>query len=89
MYDARMWMAVAGAGGVLGLSALAGIIWAFRKLESPKKFGAIAGFCVLGLIGAYMAVNATAIAVPEEAAAINAEVEAATDDFDAPLDDDF
>ncbi|MFT5358574.1 MAG: hypothetical protein ACI9KE_005813 [Polyangiales bacterium] len=84
-----MWMAVAGAGGVFGLIALAGIVWAFRKLESPKKFGAIAGFCVLGLVGAYMAVNATAIAVPEEAAAINAEVEAATEDFDAPFDDDF
>ena len=82
-------MAVAGGGGVLGLVALGGMIWAFRKLESPKKWGALGGFAILGLVGVYMAANATAIAPPEEAQRINEEVEAATADFDAPLDDNF
>lgn len=84
-----MWMAVAGLGGMFGLIAIGGLVWAFRKLEAPKKFGAMAGFAVLGLIGAYMAANATAIAPPEEAQEINREVEEATEDFEAPLDDDF
>ena len=46
-------------------------------------------FVALGLVAAYMVVNATAIAPPEEAQRINEEVEAAQEDFDAPLDDDF
>ncbi len=84
-----MWMAVAGIGGVLGLTALVGMSVAFRKMEGGKRWGALGFFAVLGLAGAYMAANATAIAPPEEAQQINAEVEAATEDFDAPLDDDF
>ncbi|MEM7606873.1 MAG: hypothetical protein AAF411_16070 [Myxococcota bacterium] len=83
-----MWMVVAGVGGLLGLSALAGMIWAFRKVEGGKKWGALGGFSVMGLAGLYLAINCTAIAPPEEAQRINEQVEAESD-LDAPLDDDF
>ncbi|HJK90978.1 MAG TPA: hypothetical protein RMH85_22680 [Polyangiaceae bacterium LLY-WYZ-15_(1-7)] len=77
------WMMIAGAGGLLGLIALGGMIWAFRKLESPKKWAALGGFVVLGAAGAYLSLNATAFETTEE----EAEIEEQIEDFDAPLDD--
>lgn len=81
------WMLIAGAGGALGLAALGGMIWAFRKMAGGKRWGALGGFAVLGLIGGYMAANATALTTTAEEAEIQREVESS--DFDAPLDDDF
>lgn len=81
------WMLMAGAGGVLGLAALAGMIWAFRKMEGGKRWGALVGFALLGAVGGYMATNATALTTSAEEAEIEREVESS--DFDAPLDDDF
>ncbi|MEM9067514.1 MAG: hypothetical protein AAGE52_03380 [Myxococcota bacterium] len=78
------WMMVAAGGGVLGLIALGGLVWAFRKLESPKKWMAIGGFVVLGGVGGFLALNATAVAGPD----VTEEIPEA-DDLDAPLDDDF
>lgn len=78
------WMMVAGAGGVLGLGALIGIIWAFKKLEDKKKWMAILGFVLLGGVGGFLAANATAIAGPD----VTEELPP-PEDFDAPLDDDF
>ena len=75
---ARMWMLVAGVGGLLGLVSLVGLIWAFRK----KKWPAVAGFIVLGLIGAFLSINATALVG-------TGEPEIEVEEFDAPLDDDF
>ncbi len=45
------WMMLAAGGGVLGLIALGGMLWAFKKLESPKKWGAIVAFALLGGVG--------------------------------------
>ena len=77
------WMLVAAGGGILSLVALGGIGWAFKRLPSPKKWLAIGGFAVLGLVGGVLAANATAIAGPDLS---DVPVD---DDFDAPLDDDF
>ena len=79
-------MAIMGLGAVLGLASLAGLIWAFRKLPPPKKWVAVAGFLVLGAVGAFLAANATALGGPdvtEDLPGIDDE------DFDAPLDDDW
>ncbi len=76
------WVLVAAGGGALGLGALGGIGWAFKKLSPPKKWLAIAGFALLGLVGGLLAANATAFAGPDVG-------EELPDDFDAPLDDDF
>ena len=54
------WMLVSGAGGLLGLCALAGMFWSFKKLEFPKKWGGMAGFAGVGAGGEYLASNATA-----------------------------
>ncbi len=82
------WMMLAAGGGVLGLIALGGMLWAFKKLESPKKWGAIVAFALLGGVGAYLGANATALDTTEEEAAIEQEAADAFDD-EAPLDDDF
>ena len=79
------WMIIQGLGGLLGLGSLAGIIWAFKKVEAPKKFFAMATFAVIGAVAGYFAANATAVTTTEEEAAIEEQI----DDFDAPLDDDF
>ena len=82
------WMLVAGAGGLLGLVALGGMIWAFRKLASGKTWGALGGFAVLGAVGGFLSANATALVTTEEEAAIEQQVQE-SNDFDAPLSDDF
>lgn len=76
------WTIVATAGGVLGFGALVGVAWAWRKLESTKRWLAIGGFVLLGGVGAFLGMNATALAGPD----VTRNVSAA-DDFDAPLDD--
>jgi hypothetical protein len=82
------WMLVAGAGGALGLVALGGMVWAFRKLAGGRKWGALGGFAVLGAVGGFLAANATALVTTEEEAAIEQQVQE-SNDFDAPLSDDF
>lgn len=79
-----MWMVWIGVGAFLGLASLVGLIWAFRKLEAPKKWGAVVGFLVLGALGSFLAANATAFGGTGDP-----EVEIPVEDFDAPLDDDF
>ena len=74
----RMWMLIAGVGALLGLVSLIGLILSFRR----KKWPALAGFVVLGLVGAFLSLNATAIVG-------TGEPEIQVDEFDAPLDDDF
>ncbi len=81
------WMLVSGAGGLLGLCALAGMFWSFKKLEFPKKWGGMAGFAGVGAGGEYLASNATALTTTAEEEAIEQQIQES--DFDAELDDDF
>lgn len=82
------WMLVAGAGGLLGLGAFGGMFWASRKLAGGKRWGALVGFALLGVVGGFLAANATALVTTEEEAAIEQQVQE-SNDFDAPLSDDF
>lgn len=79
------WMVVMGIGAVLGLAALGGIGWSLRKLEPPKKWGVLVASLLVGAGGAFMVINATAIAGPTD---LEQEVEE-MEDFDAPLEDDW
>lgn len=89
MYAARMetWQLVIGGGALLGLAALAGMIWSFKKLEAPKKWVAMAVFALVGAGGGYLASNATAFTTTEEEAEIEQQIQES--DFEAELDDDF
>jgi hypothetical protein len=79
------WMVIMGIGAVLGVAALVGIFWSLRKLEAPKKWGALVASLALGAGGAFMVINATALGT------VDGEQEAIEemDDFDAPLEDDW
>jgi len=86
------WMAVQGAGVLLGLVGLIDIVMVLRKAkqsEMPggKKVGLIGGGVVLMLLGAFLVLNATAFApVPVPAGGDAAQVAPQPDDdFDAPL----
>lgn len=79
------WMVVMGIGAVLGLAALGAIVWALRKVPAPKKWGVLVAALIVGAGGAFMVLNATAIAGPTD---LEEEVEE-MEDFDAPLDDDW
>ena len=79
-----MWMAVMGFGAAIGLAALAGIVWALRRLPAPRKWGALVAFMLLGAAGAFLVGQATAIAGPD-----GSEQVAPLEDFDAPLEDDW
>jgi hypothetical protein len=77
-------MVVMGIGAVLGLVALAGIVWALKKLEPPKKWAALVAFLIVGAGGGFLVMNATAF-TQEEAEPEDFDPE----DFDAPLEDDW
>ncbi len=86
------WMAVQGAGVLLGLVGLIGIVMVLRKAkqsEMPggKKMGLIGGSVVLMLLGAFLVLNATAfMPAPAPAGGDAAQVTPQPDDdFDAPL----
>ncbi|MEO0324715.1 MAG: hypothetical protein AAF447_17265 [Myxococcota bacterium] len=86
---AMTWVTFAVLGAVLGLAALAGLVWALR---APRKPLAALAFVLLGLAGLGLAGQATALdtaingqPVPEGLEGEDLEI----DDFDAPLDDDF
>ena len=88
----EMWMAIQGAGVLLGLVGLAGIVRVLRKAkqtEMPggKKAGWIGGSVLLMLVGGFLVLNATAFApVPAPEGGDAAQVAPQPDDdFDAPL----
>jgi len=88
----QMWMVVQGVGVLLGLLALVGIVMVLLKakkseMSGGKKAGLLVGFVVLGLLGSFLILDATAIApVPVPASGNDAQVAPQpADDFDAPL----
>lgn len=83
--DDVSWMVIMGIGAVLGIAALVGIFWSLKKMEAPKKWGALVASLVVGAGGAFMVANATALGSVDAGAEPVEEME----DFDAPLEDDW
>ena len=86
------WMAIQGAGVLLGLVGLVGVVMVLRKAKTSemsggKKAGMIGGGVVLMLVGGLLVLNATAFA-PKPTPPGGDDAAVATqpeDDFDAPL----
>jgi len=83
--DVVSWMVIMGIGAVLGIAALVGIFWSLKKMEAPKKWGALVASLALGAGGAFMVANATALGSVDSGEQEVEEME----DFDAPLEDDW